>query len=179
MRAISSAIDDGALKSHIRLLISNNKNSRAIQWAKESQIEALVISGTSDEDNSICLEALNRFKIDLILLTGYMRKIGQPVLDQFSPRIWNIHPALLPNYGGKGMFGKHVHKTILDAGETRTGASIQVVDPEYDSGPVILQSSLPIHELETVESLADKVKALECELLTAAIDSAERGELAF
>ena len=177
IRSIATAINTGQLNSQICLLISNNENSSALDWARPRGIDTLLIAGTEANDSVLCLERLKRHEIDLILLTGYMRMIDQPILDQYFPKIWNIHPALLPQYGGKGMYGKHVHRAVLDAKEKRTGATIHVVDPEYDSGPILLQSSIITRDDDTAESLADRVKALECELLIEGINRAENGEL--
>jgi len=177
MRAISSAIERGKLKSRIKLLISNKDDSGAVIWARDSQVASLLITGTADSDHATCLDTLNRYNIDLILLTGYMRKIGRPVLDRYFPRIWNIHPALLPHFGGKGMYGSRVHKAVLASGVQRTGATIHIADPDYDTGPIVCQAALDVRVNDTSDSLADRVKELESELLVAAIDYVECGAL--
>ena len=177
LRAIAAAIEIGDLASKIGLVVTNNDAGGAMRWVRGSGIRTLLISGIDPQEDARCLDALDSAGIDLILLTGYMRKIGLPILDQYAPRIWNVHPALLPKYGGKGMYGNRVHKAVLAAGERRTGATIHRVDPEYDTGPILLQSAIDVREGEPVESLSDRVKGLECTLLQYALDQMEQGNL--
>jgi phosphoribosylglycinamide formyltransferase-1 len=102
-----------------------------------------------------------------------MRKLGPRVLDRFRPSILNTHPALLPKYGGLGMYGSRVHKAILAAGEKQSGATVHIVDGTYDTGPILRQKAIAIAETETSESLAAKVKMVECDLLIEILMSIE------
>ena len=177
LRSVASAVHRAELTSSIELLISNNQASGAIAWARNHDLDTLVIAGESERDENLSLNALEEHQIDLILLTGYMRKIGPKILNRYAPNIWNIHPALLPKYGGKGMYGRHVHKAVLEAHERQSGATLQVIDPEYDTGPILMQSAIPIAEAETMSTLETRIKSLECELLITGIRHLERGEL--
>ncbi len=106
-------------------------------------------------------DALNEHNIDLVLLAGFMKKIGPAVLSSYRGRIINIHPSLLPKFGGKGMFGINVHRAVLDAGEKESGATIHLVDGEYDEGAILAQQTVSIVPDESSESLAAKVLEVE------------------
>ena len=177
LRAVTFAIEQGKLHSKIRLIVSNHPESAAIEWAHEAGIPTLLISGMDETDDAPCLEALARHEIDLVLLAGYLRKVHPPIVEKFYPRIWNLHPALLPKYGGLGMYGKHVHRAVLESGDRRTGATLHRVDYDYDTGPILLQSSIGIREHEPIEMLAKRVSVLECVLLVSALSHMERGEM--
>ncbi len=108
-------------------------------------------------DAAICA-SLQAHKIDIVLLAGYMKKLGPKTLGAFRNRILNTHPALLPKYGGKGMYGLQVHEAVLAAGDVVTGLSIHLVDEEYDTGPIIARCSVPVHSGDTPETLAARVQ---------------------
>lgn len=95
--------------------------------------------------------------VDIIVLAGYMKKLGPRTLSRFEGRILNIHPALLPKFGGKGMYGMHVHEAVIASGETVSGVSIHVVDAEYDTGPIIAQARVPVEPTDTADTLAARV----------------------
>ncbi|MDB6080383.1 MAG: Phosphoribosylglycinamide formyltransferase, partial [Akkermansiaceae bacterium] len=103
------------------------------------------------------LEVLEEHEVELIVLAGFMKKIGPRVLEAFEGRILNIHPSLLPKFGGRGMFGQHVHRAVLAAGETVTGVSIHLVNGEYDQGRILAQAEVPVIDGDTVETLAARV----------------------
>jgi phosphoribosylglycinamide formyltransferase 1 len=100
-----------------------------------------------------------------LLLVGYMKKLGPKTLQEYRGRIINIHPSLLPKYGGYGMYGKHVHEAVLRNRETETGVTIHLVDEEYDTGEIMNQASVPVHEDDTLESLSERVLEQEHSLL--------------
>ncbi|CAN5143314.1 hypothetical protein BH09PSE6_BH09PSE6_11420 [soil metagenome] len=151
----------GDLTAQIALVISNNRDSGALRRAKAAQVEWRHLSGAthpgdSDLDSAI-LEALLAERIDLIVLTGYLKKIGPQVLARFKGAIINTHPSLLPRHGGHGMYGKHVHAAVLASGDTESGASIHLVDAEYDTGAVIAQARLDARA-ERIDRLADDAR---------------------
>lgn len=143
-------------------VICNNPKAYAIQRAKNLNIPCRVI--TRDEFNSIELSRyLQERSIDLIVLAGFLWKIPDHLLQAFPNRIVNIHPALLPKYGGKGFYGERVHKAVVEAREKESGITIHYVNENYDEGTVIFQARVPLVEDETPESLAAKIHQLEYE----------------
>jgi phosphoribosylglycinamide formyltransferase-1 len=178
MRAVAAAAARSEVQAEVCLVVSNRPDCGAISWAEEHGIETMLVTGEStDRDQAHCLEALILHEIEIIVLTGYLRKIGQAVLDRYSPNILNVHPSLLPRFGGKGMYGDHVHRAVLDAGETVTGASIHIIDADYDTGPVVAQDQIKIREAETVETLACRVKQLEGKLLVEILRRIQNGQI--
>ena len=107
--------------------------------------------------------------VSVVILAGYLRKITVPMLERYAGRILNVHPALLPKFGGKGMYGRAVHEAVLRAGEKETGITVHVVDAVYDHGPVVLQQKIAIKEAESVESLQRRVHELEYEYYPKAV----------
>ena len=116
------------------------------------------------------LQVLKDAQPDLIVLAGFLLKFPDHILKAFPNKVINIHPALLPKYGGKGMYGKHVHKAVRDNKESETGITIHYVNEEYDEGAIIFQKAVPLSEEETVESIAQKVHKLEYEYLPKTIE---------
>jgi len=118
---------------------------------------------TPDELKNTTLvdEILTKLKIDAIVLAGFLLRIPERLIEQYPGKIINIHPALLPSYGGKGMYGMNVHNAVIAAGEKRSGITIHVVDEVYDNGDVIFQAECPVNEGDTAEQLASKIHELE------------------
>jgi phosphoribosylglycinamide formyltransferase-1 len=149
----------------VKLLVSNNSNCGAMQYAQMYFIPTLHISGKThpqaQDYNASLLETLEHCQVDMIALAGYMKKLPQEIIQQFPQRIVNIHPALLPKYGGKGMYGLHVHKAVCEAGDQESGSTIHYVTEEYDEGDIITQERLQLEQNETPETLAERVKHLE------------------
>lgn len=170
-RSIFQATKNGILKSTVALLVSNNPESPALDFAKNNGIEALVI----DASASISLKDLLLERgIDLIVLAGYLKKIPENLIHAFPRRILNIHPSLLPKYGGKGFYGLKVHESVLQAMEANpleniSGATVHFVDANYDTGPILLQREVSIEGLKTAEEIAAKVLEVEHELFIDAI----------
>lgn len=171
-RHIIEAVKKGKLPGfEIGILITNNGNSAIYQWCRDNGVEVYYISGKTHpnrEDEAI-KEHLLAAETELIVLSGYMKKIGPETLAQFAGKILNVHPSLLPKYGGKGMYGDFVHAAVLKAGETVSGATIHWVDGAYDEGPVILQKQVPVLPDDTVESLGQRVRAIEGDLYIEAL----------
>ncbi len=164
---IIAAIRENSLQGfEIGILITNNKNSGIYAWCKEQGIEVLHISGKTHPDNEdqAIKAALMTAKTDIVVLSGYMKKIGSETLQAFSHKILNIHPSLLPLHGGHKMYGDFVHAAVLQAGESESGASVQVINAVYDEGPVLLQHKVPVLAGDTVDSLGQRVRAIEGEL---------------
>ena len=146
-------------------LVCDNPKALVIAKAKKEKVPVLILDiknfSSLLEWNKALLKYLQSQKPDLILLAGFLKKIGKPVLENFKNQIINIHPSLLPKYGGHGMYGIHVHRQVLEAGETKTGISIHLVSEEYDAGRILAQKQVPILPEDTVVSLQERVKKIE------------------
>lgn len=178
-RALIEARNAGKFESNISLLITNNSGCGAVQTAKEFGIKTEHISRLKYEDlcdeeyDDVFLSVLRESEIDFIVLAGYMKKIPDAVVDRFEKRIINIHPALLPKFGGEGMYGMNVHRAVIESGEKESGITIHFVNKEYDRGEVILQKRLSVVEGESAESLQERVLELEHRYLAEVIRSIE------
>ncbi len=160
MQAIIDACKAGRLDATPGVVISNNSDAMALQRAEHEGIPHYHISSQTHpgplEDEEI-LRVLKRHGVDTVILAGYMKMLGPATLRAYRGRILNIHPALLPKFGGKGMYGKRVHEAVLTAGEQVTGVTIHLVDEHYDTGPVIAQCQVPVLAGDTADSLAERV----------------------
>lgn len=176
-QAIIDACADSAIPAHVSLVISNNSGSGVLARAQEAGIAAQHISGHThpDEDAAIA-RALEG--ADIVVLAGYMKKIGPQTLERHGARMVNTHPALLPKFGGRGMYGDRVHRAVLAAGEVETGASVHCVTAGYDEGPVIAQIPVLVEPGDTVESLRARVMAAERALLIRTLAALARGQTA-
>ncbi|MHB9130871.1 MAG: phosphoribosylglycinamide formyltransferase [Armatimonadota bacterium] len=165
MQAIIDAAKSGQLDAIPCVVISNNSDSLALARARNEGIPAYHLSSrTHPEPDALDLairQALVAHDVDVVVLAGYMKKLGPKTLQHFTGRILNIHPALLPKYGGQGMYGRHMHEAVLAAGETTTGVTIHLVSEDYDTGPILAQCEVPVVEGDTVETLAERVLARE------------------
>ena len=159
-RAIIAAISSKQLSGfEIGILITNNKTTVIYQWCIDNNIEVLHISAKTNpenEDAAICA-ALELVDTDIMVLSGYMKKIGSQTLQTFNNKILNIHPSLLPKHGGHKMYGDFVHAAVLKAGDKVSGASVQIINEVYDAGPVLLQKQVPVLDGDTVETLGKRV----------------------
>ena len=172
-QAILKAIDDGRLPARVTLLISNNSKAGALELARSQNIPAIHLSHkqfSSDGDyEERLLDLLTQHSVDIIALAGYMKRIPAKVIGRYRNKILNIHPALLPAFGGAGMYGIHVHEAVLAAGVTVTGATVHIVDEEYDKGPIVMQKSVEVLSGDTPESLAARVLPVEHEIYPKAL----------
>ena len=166
LQAIIDGCESGSLNGRVSVVISNNSGSMALQRAKKAGIPAFHFSQNVIKDAELLeqaiLDTLIEYKTDIIFTAGYMKKIGSAVLKTYKGRIYNIHPSLLPKYGGKGMYGINVHKAVLEANEQETGITIHhVAGDEYDVGEIIAQKKVPVLKGDTPETLASRVLAEE------------------
>lgn len=164
-RVIQEHIKAGTLSARIAIIVCNVADAAVLDFARHNAIPHRHLAReqfpTPEEFHDAILYELSHAKVDMIVLAGYMKKVGKPILQRFPNRVLNIHPALLPSFGGKGMYGHHVHRAVLDYGAKISGITIHLVDEAYDHGPVVMQKTVEISEGETEESLADKIQALE------------------
>ena len=181
MQAAIDAIRAGLLPMEPVAVISNNRKSKAIERAVADAIPSFVLNSATHPDPDLLDEAmlavLKEHGADLILLAGYMKMLGPRVLHHFNNRILNIHPSLLPKFGGRGMYGQRVHEAVLEAGETETGVSIHLVNEAYDEGRILAQTTVPVLSGDTVESLAARVLAREHEFLVETLINISTGAL--
>ena len=181
LQAIIDACADGRINGRVVTVISNNSGSGALRRAAAAGIETLHLSSvTHSNDDSLDVAicgALERARTDVIFLAGYMKRLGSRTLAAFPARILNTHPALLPKFGGKGMFGDFVFAAVLDAKESESGASVHLVDAEYDTGAVLRQERVRVHPGDTIESLKARVQACEREAVVQTLAAIASGEL--
>ena len=152
---------------HIVLLLTDRKQAGAIERAEKAgkHSEVLEHKGKSDQEiASQMKDLLEGYGVEFIVLAGYLRKIPPAVVSLYTGRMVNIHPALLPSFGGKGMYGRSVHKAVIEAGETISGPTVHYVDEDYDTGEIIAQALVPILEGDDPDSLSDKVLQAEHKL---------------
>lgn len=145
----------------VGLIVCNKPGAGVISIAEKENISVLLIEKDQFFKADAYLPQLRQSKIDLIVLAGFLWKIPQILINAFPKRIINIHPALLPKYGGRGMYGQYVHEAILNAGEMESGITIHYVDEHYDSGDIIFQTACPVLKKDTPQTLAHRIHQLE------------------
>ncbi|MCI0450313.1 MAG: phosphoribosylglycinamide formyltransferase [Chlorobi bacterium] len=173
LKAIIKAQKTGKISSKVVLVISNNSASGALLTAKRNGIPAYHLSqklfSSEAEFVKKFLSLLKEFNIGLIVLAGYMKKINPVIIRKFKNKIINIHPALLPSFGGKGMYGIYVHEAVLESDAKVTGATVHIVDDKYDSGPIVIQKAVKVEDDDTPEELQKRVLKTEHRLYPEAI----------
>jgi len=165
LRHIHQASQRGEVDAEVVVLVSNNGEASILDYARHHGIARHHLSGHTHPDPDLLdqaiVDVLGDHGVDLVFLSGYMRQLGRRTVTAYRNRILNIHPALLPAYGGEGMYGDRVYEAVLAAGETETGPTVHLVDEEYDHGPVVLQYRVAVEPDDTLESLRDRVRACE------------------
>jgi phosphoribosylglycinamide formyltransferase-1 len=151
----------GHLIINISCIITNNPKAGVIMIAEENQIPVEILARESLKDEYLSRKALDQYDITHIVLAGYLLKIPNHLIRYFSEKIINIHPSLLPKYGGKGMYGHHVHEAVKANNETESGMTIHLVDEIYDNGKIIFQAKVNLDSFDTPDDIASKVLALE------------------
>lgn len=182
LQAIIDAIESGKLlNSKVVCVISNKKDAGALEIAKSNSISAYYIASenySSREDfDSAIIDVLNFHSVNLILLAGYLKLLSPIIVQKYRNRILNIHPALLPKFGGKGMYGLNVHRAVIESGEKISGATVHLVDEEYDHGPIIIQESVELDPDETPESLQKKIQKIEHKIYPEAVKLFAEGKI--
>jgi phosphoribosylglycinamide formyltransferase-1 len=181
LQAIVDACKSGRLAAVPAVVISNNSGSGAAQRAEREGIPFHHLSGkthpSAEALDTAIDETLEGYGVELVILVGYMKKLGPKTLSRFAGRVINTHPALLPKFGGQGMYGARVHEAVLAAGEKETGISVHVVDQDYDTGPVIAQCRVRVEPGDTPDSLAERVVAREHEFLVETIAAIVDGQI--
>jgi len=177
LQAVIDACESGDLAAQVTLVVSNNSSAGAMDRAAAHGIPTAHLSSRTHPDadalDAAIEQALIDAEADWVLLCGYMKKLGPRTLERFRNRILNTHPALLPKYGGQGFYGSRVHEAVIAAGDTESGATVHLVDGEYDSGPVLARVKVPVRDTDTAQTLEERVKEAERKLLVTTL-----GELA-
>jgi len=181
MQAIIDACKDGRLKAQLCVVISNNSGATSLERARREGIPSYHLSSKTYPDaedlDRVILETLQKYGINLVILAGYMKLLGPRSVSRYQGRVLNIHPALLPKFGGKGLYGRAVHEAVLTAGERETGVTIHIVDEQYDHGPIIAQCRVPVKAGDTADSLAERVLRREHEFYVETLQRIEQGEI--
>ena len=181
LQAIMDAAADGSLDAEIRLVISNNSRSGALKRARAAGIPTAHLSAATHPDpdalDAAIADALANHGVDLIALAGYMKKLGARTLALFPNRVVNVHPSLLPKYGGRGMYGERVHAAVLAAGESETGVTVHLVNGEYDSGMILAQERVSVLEGDTPSTLAARVLEREHDVYPQTLQRIASGEM--
>lgn len=180
-RAIHHACRTGRLDATSGVLICNNAQATALVWAHERGVPARHLSARTHPDpeqlDNAIRDTLVEHEVDLVVLSGYLKMLGPRTIDRFRNRILNVHPAPLPEFGGRGMYGLHVHQAVLDAGRENTAVTVHLVDEEYDHGPIVHTRPLPIEGIVDPEELQRAVAEIEPEVLIEALDKIVAGEI--
>ena len=173
-RSLQNLIDriaDGSLSARIETVISSHPGVKGLERARTAGIPASLVHFRDFPDveafSRAVTEALDRHPVDLVIMAGFLRRWIFPAA--YEGRVLNIHPALLPKYGGKGYYGHHVHEAVLRAGEKESGCTVHFADHHYDRGPILVQRRVPVLPGDTPDTLADRVFQAECEAYPEAI----------
>ncbi|WP_320035564.1 phosphoribosylglycinamide formyltransferase [Halarcobacter sp.] len=169
---IQKACEEKILDGQVVLVISNNSDANVLKKAENKNIPNFIINAKKFPDENLDEKITNlmlEFKVDFIFLSGFMKKLEKNLICAYENKIINSHPALLPKFGGKGMYGSNVHKAVIENKETESGCTIHFVNENYDEGEYILQKKLDISNNETAQSLEDKIKSLESKAIVEAL----------
>jgi len=166
--AIQKACEEKILNGQVVLVISNNYTAKVLQKASKKNIPNFIINSKKYPNENLdekITEMMLKFKVDYIFLSGFMKKIEKKMVTTFKNKIINSHPALLPKFGGIGMFGANVHKAVIEARAKESGCTIHYVNENYDEGEYILQNKIILDKNENIESLENKIKILEAKTI--------------
>ena len=179
LQALIDAGKSKILSGRAVLVVSSNNKAYGLERARKNDIETFVFRSKDYKSNeqaekTLC-DKLNEFQIDFIVLAGYLKVVPPRVVSKFENRIVNIHPALLPKYGGKGMYGINVHKAVIESGDGESGLTIHFVDEVYDNGRILEQVKVPVKEDDTPESLAKRILEQEHKIYPRVIEKLIKG----
>ena len=181
LQAIIDSCRSGAIDAEVRVVISNNSRSLALERARRANIPASHLSSSTHPDpdrlDEAITETLRLYGVQVVALAGYMKMLGTRTLDAYRSRILNVHPALLPKFGGQGMYGERVHEAVLASGERVSGVTVHLVDEVYDHGPVVAQTQVPVLPDDTPGTLAARVLEQEHVLYPETIQRIATGEI--
>jgi phosphoribosylglycinamide formyltransferase-1 len=181
LQSLIDAFARGRIPGRVSVVVSNNGNSGALVKARQAGVQAVHLSSRTHPDpdtlDAAIREVLVAAEVDVVFLAGHMKKLGSFVLGTFQGRILNTHPALLPRFGGRGMYGDRVFEAVLEAGETESGVSIHLVDREYDTGSIVCQCRVPVLPGDSVDDLKARVRAREKEFVVETLAAIATGDI--
>jgi phosphoribosylglycinamide formyltransferase-1 len=181
VQAILEAIRSGRLDAHVEMVISNNLNAEVMDTARRAGIPTLHLDDTLyscvEEFAHRWLTELSQRRVNFIALAGYVKKVPEGVIHAYRHRIVNIHPALLPAFGGKSMYGKNVHEAVIAHGCKISGVTVHLVDEEYDHGPIVMQRCVEVLDEDTAETLAARVLKVEHQIYPEALQLFAHGRV--
>ena len=181
VQAIVDACKSGLLDAEPRVVISNNSKAGVLERARREGVPHRHLSGKTHSDpadlDHAVAATLEEHGVNLVVMAGYMKLLGPETVARYKDRILNSHPALLPRFGGKGMFGPQVHEAVLAAGETETGVTVHLADEEYDRGPIVSQRTVPVLPDDTPQTLSVRVLAAEHALFVETLRGISTGEI--
>ena len=181
LQSLIDAIKAGRLSARIALVVSSRSDAYGLVRAENEKIETFIYKvkdfPSSDEAENHLLALLEKYEIDYIALAGFLKMVPALIIRRYKDRITNIHPALLPKYGGKGMYGHYVHEAVLAAGDKESGATVHIVDEIYDHGRILKQGRVPVLPGDTPEILAERVLQMEHQIYPEALENLIRGNI--
>lgn len=181
LQAVIDACDGGSLAGQIVVVISNNSGSGALARAARHRIPCIHLSSQTHADaeslDRKIADTLREYSPNIVLLAGYMKKLGPHTLEAYRGKVINTHPSLLPKFGGRGMYGKHVHTAVIEAGDRSTGISVHLVDGDYDTGRVLAQREVPVEPGDDASALAGRVQSVERPFLIEVLSRIAAGDL--
>lgn len=180
LKSIVEKIENGKLNAQVLAVVSNKSDCPALVFAEEKSVKTFVVSSVHKEETISYDELDEHFKqlqIDLIVLAGFLKKIPDHFVEKYEKKIINIHPALLPSFGGKGMYGMNVHKAVYESSAKVSGATIHFVNQVYDEGKIIAQRCVDITDAASPEEIAERVLKIEHQLLPEVIQLFAEGKI--
>jgi phosphoribosylglycinamide formyltransferase-1 len=181
MQAIVDACKSGTLNAIPAVVVSNNAGSRVLERAREEAIPNYHLSSRTHPEPSALDQAIadtmETHAVDIVVLAGYMKQLGPKTIARYDGRILNIHPSLLPKFGGQGMYGMRVHEAVIGSGDSESGVSVHLVDADYDTGQVIAQSRVVVKPTDTPQTLAERVLEREHEFFPYVLQQIATGEI--
>jgi len=181
LQSLIDACADGRVSGRVVVVVSNNDGSGALVRARQADIVAVHLSSKTHANpealDEAIRDALVGADVDLVFLAGYMKRLGPLLLGAFKGRILNTHPALLPKFGGQGMYGDRVFEAVLRAGDAESGISVHLVDPEYDTGQIVRQCTVPVLAGDSVDDLKARVQAREKEFVVETLAAIAEGHI--
>ena len=175
LQALIDRFDQPGAAAEIRIVVASRPGIRALERAATAGIPSVVLPPDRAEADEVLRSTLREVGPDLVVLAGYLRLIPPDLVNEWRGRMLNIHPALLPAFGGAGMFGRRVHEAVLRSGVTESGATVHLVDERYDGGPIVAQRSVAVRDGDDADSLAARVLEAEHELLPAVVAAIAEG----
>ena len=178
IKAILNKIQNKELEACPKVIISNNKNSAVLSFGKQRNIPSFCLNENNTENLDVAiLETLKNHNVTLVILTNYFKKIGSKTIKAYPNKILNVHPSLLPKYGGKGMYGKNIHRAVINSNDIKSGVTILLLTEKYDQGKILAKQEIPRYKKDTVETLAKRTSEIEHILYPQTLINIQKGEI--